>query len=77
MLKNGWFHSHNQNFDVKNEAHRKIEIIPQGSFRLYAKTLLNVIFPQGIPLGVFQGDFGMLKQTLRHSMEKKSRRLSR
>ncbi len=31
---------------------------------LYAKTLLNVIFPQGILLGVFQGDFGILKQTL-------------
>ncbi len=21
----GWFHSHNQNFDVENEAHRKID----------------------------------------------------
>ncbi len=25
MPKNGWFHSHNQNFDVEKEAHRKIE----------------------------------------------------
>ncbi len=36
----------------------------------YAKTLLNVIFPQEIPLEVFQGDFGMLKQTLTHSRGK-------
>ncbi len=25
MPKNGWFHSHDKNFDVKNEAHRKID----------------------------------------------------
>ncbi len=25
MPKNGWFHSHNQNFDEENEAHRKID----------------------------------------------------
>ncbi len=36
----------------------------------YAKTLFNVIFPQGIPSGVFQGDFGTLKQTLTHLWEK-------
>ncbi len=29
-----------------------------------------MIFPQGIPQGVFQGDFGMLKQTLTPSREK-------
>ncbi len=28
MQKNGWFHSHNQNFDAENEAHRKIDDYP-------------------------------------------------
>ncbi len=28
MPKNGWFHSHNQNFDVENEAHRKVDDYP-------------------------------------------------
>ncbi len=36
----------------------------------YAKTLLIAIFPQGIPYGVFQGDFDMLKQTLTCLREK-------
>ncbi len=29
MPKNGWFHSHNQNFDVENEAYRQIDDYPQ------------------------------------------------
>ncbi len=28
MPKNGWFHSHNQNFDVENEAYRKTDNCP-------------------------------------------------
>ncbi len=28
MPKNGWFYSHNQNFDVENESHRKIDDYP-------------------------------------------------
>ncbi len=29
MLENGWFYSHNQNFDVENEAHGKIDNYPR------------------------------------------------
>ncbi len=29
MLKNGWFHSRNKNFDTENEAHRKIDDYPR------------------------------------------------
>ncbi len=28
MPKNGWFYLHNQNFDVENEAHKKIGDYP-------------------------------------------------
>ncbi len=28
MPKNWWFHSHNQNFDVENKVHRKIDDYP-------------------------------------------------
>ncbi len=32
MPKNGWFHSHNQNFDVLNGAHRKIDDYPHRDY---------------------------------------------
>ncbi len=28
MPKNGWFHSHDQNFDAENEVHGKIDNYP-------------------------------------------------
>ncbi len=32
MLKNGCLYSHNQNFDVENEAHRKIDDYPHRDY---------------------------------------------
>ncbi len=32
MPKNGGFHSHNQNFDIENEAHKKIDDCPHGDY---------------------------------------------
>ncbi len=35
MLKNGWFHAHNQNFDAQNEAHKKIDQHADNQLNLY------------------------------------------
>ncbi len=32
MLKSGWFHAHDQNFDVENEVHEKIDDYPHTKY---------------------------------------------
>ncbi len=35
MSKNGYFHSHNHNFDMENDAHRKIDDYPHADHADY------------------------------------------
>ncbi len=40
MPRNGWFHSHNQNFDAENGAHRKID----GYSRTEPRRLIKIVY---------------------------------